>query len=149
MNGTVFAVCRSGKEGERKNPAGGVRLRENYAVVGNAHAGEGGRQVSLLAEEKFRMMQARLDVGAGDFSENITARRDGDCSPAARDAGDGGQYGPPCDEDRKGARQSLRHLSPGGRLRHAAGRGLRNGGKRIGSLSLPSGAPFPFPPYAG
>ncbi|MGB6409866.1 MAG: MOSC domain-containing protein [Candidatus Deferrimicrobiaceae bacterium] len=75
MNGTIVAVCVSGKKGERKKPAESARLRENHGFVGDAHAGEGERQVSLLAEESIRKMQALgLDVGAGDFAENITTR---------------------------------------------------------------------------
>jgi MOSC domain-containing protein YiiM len=75
MNGTVVAVCRSRKKGERKRPADTVRLRENHGIVGDAHAGEGERQVSLLAEESIRKMRVSgLDVGPGDFAENITTR---------------------------------------------------------------------------
>ncbi len=75
MNGTIVAVCLSEKKGERKKPAESATLRENHGLVGDAHAGEGERQVSLLAEESIRKMQAMgLDVGAGDFAENITTR---------------------------------------------------------------------------
>src|SRR3972149_10198980 len=75
MTGTVVAVCISGKKGERKIPSESARLRENQGVVGDAPAGEGDRQVSLLAEESVRKMRALgLDVGAGDFAENITTR---------------------------------------------------------------------------
>src|SRR3990172_3720499 len=75
MTGTVVAVCISGKKGERKIPSESARLRENHGIVGDAHAGEGDRQVSLLAEESIRKMRALgLDVGAGDFAENITTR---------------------------------------------------------------------------
>ena len=75
MNGTIAAVCLSGKKGERKKPAESARLRKNHGIIGDAHAGEGERQVSLLAEESIRKMQALgLDVGAGDFAENITTR---------------------------------------------------------------------------
>src|SRR4030067_1008703 len=75
MTGTVGAVCVSGKKGERKIPSKSARLRENHGIVGDAHAGEGDRQVSLLAEESIRKMRALgLDVGSGDFAENITTR---------------------------------------------------------------------------
>jgi MOSC domain-containing protein YiiM len=75
MNGTIVAVCLSEKKGERKKPTESASLRENHGFVGDAHAGEGERQVSLLAEESIRKMQAMgLDVGAGDFAENITTR---------------------------------------------------------------------------
>jgi len=75
MTGTIAAVSLSGKKGERKKPVMSARLRENHGIVGDAHAGEGERQVSLLAEESIRKMRALgLDVGAGDFAENITTR---------------------------------------------------------------------------
>ena len=75
MSGTIVAVCLSENKGERKKPAESGSLRENHGFVGDAHAGEGERQVSLLAEESIRKMQAMgLDVGAGDFAENITTR---------------------------------------------------------------------------
>ncbi len=75
MTGTVVAVCVSNKKGERKKPEESALLRENHGVVGDAHAGDGERQVSLLAEESIRKMQALgLDVGVGDFAENISTR---------------------------------------------------------------------------
>lgn len=75
MTGTVAAVCVGGRKGERKTPAESARLRENHGVVGDAHAGEGERQVSLLAEESIRKMRALgLEAAPGDFAENITTR---------------------------------------------------------------------------
>src|SRR4030067_1252845 len=75
MTGTAVAVCISGKKGERKIPSESARRRENHGIVGAAGAGEGDRQVSLLAEESIGKMRALgLDVGAGDFAENITTR---------------------------------------------------------------------------
>ncbi|HEY6838633.1 MAG TPA: MOSC domain-containing protein [Geobacteraceae bacterium] len=75
MPGTIVAVCISKNKGERKTPVDAVELRENHGIVGDAHAGEWHRQVSLLAEESIAKMQALgLDVTAGDFAENITTR---------------------------------------------------------------------------
>lgn len=75
MRGTVVAVCRSVAKGERKTPEDSVFLRADHGVVGDAHAGAGDRQVSLLAEESIRKMQAAgLSVAPGDFAENITTR---------------------------------------------------------------------------
>ena len=50
-------------------------LRENYGLVDDAHADSGThRQVSLLAMESIAKMQRLgLDVGYGDFAENITS----------------------------------------------------------------------------
>ena len=69
----VLAVCISENKGERKKPVESVELRENHGIVGDAHAGEWHRQVSLLAQESIDKMRALgLDVTAGDFAENIT-----------------------------------------------------------------------------
>ncbi len=70
---TVKAVCISEKKGERKKPVAVIELRENHGIVGDAHAGDWHRQVSLLAQESIDKMRAMgLDVNAGDFAENIT-----------------------------------------------------------------------------
>lgn len=70
---TVLAVCISENKGERKKPVESVELRVNHGIVGDAHAGDWHRQVSLLAQESIdKMMAMGLNVGAGDFAENIT-----------------------------------------------------------------------------
>jgi MOSC domain-containing protein YiiM len=70
---TVKAVCISENKGERKTPVESVELRENHGIVGDAHAGDWHRQVSLLAAESIDKMKALgLDVDAGDFAENLT-----------------------------------------------------------------------------
>ena len=69
----VLAVCISENKGERKKPVDAVELRENHGIVGDGHAGEWHRQVSLLAQESIDKMRALgLDVNAGDFAENLT-----------------------------------------------------------------------------
>jgi MOSC domain-containing protein YiiM len=69
----VLAVCISENKGERKKPVAAVELRENHGIVGDGHAGDWHRQVSLLAQESIDKMRAMgLDVNAGDFAENIT-----------------------------------------------------------------------------
>ena len=69
----VVAVCVSEKKGERKTPVDSVELRENHGIIGDAHAGDWHRQVSLLATESIDKMRALgLDVTSGDFAENIT-----------------------------------------------------------------------------
>ena len=73
MSASVVAVCISANKGERKKPVDQVVLRENHGIVGDAHAGDWHRQVSLLAQESIEKMQRMgLDVSAGDFAENIT-----------------------------------------------------------------------------
>jgi MOSC domain-containing protein YiiM len=71
----IVAVCISEKKGERKTPVAKVELRIEHGMVGDAHAGEWHRQVSLLATESIQKMKDMgLDVDSGDFAENLTTR---------------------------------------------------------------------------
>ena len=73
MSGKVVAVCTSENKGERKKPVAIAEVKENHGIVGDGHSGEWHRQISLLAIESIKKMQEKgLDVGAGDFAENIT-----------------------------------------------------------------------------
>lgn len=73
MTPQVVAVCTSEKKGERKTPVEQVLLKEKHGVADDAHAGPWHRQVSLLAMESIDKMTALgLEVGPGDFAENIT-----------------------------------------------------------------------------
>ncbi len=74
-HGQVIAVCTSANKGERKTDVGVGRLVKGFGLEGDAHGGDWHRQVSLLASESIAKMQAAgLDVGAGDFAENLTTR---------------------------------------------------------------------------
>lgn len=69
----VVAVCTSEKKGERKQNRGKARALTGLGLEGDAHAGFMHRQISLLALESIQHMQLKgLDVGPGDFAENIT-----------------------------------------------------------------------------
>ncbi len=71
--GTVVSVNISRTKGVRKAPVPGCRIVPGHGFEGDAHAGDGHRQVSLLALESIgKMRAAGLDVGPGDFAENIT-----------------------------------------------------------------------------
>ncbi len=74
MTPKIVSINISDKKGVRKKPVDSAVMRENYGIEGDAHASEKWhRQVSLLALESIRKMQAMgLDVGPGDFAENIT-----------------------------------------------------------------------------
>jgi MOSC domain-containing protein YiiM len=75
MSAEVVAVCISKNKGERKTPVESVELRDEHGIVGDAHAGDWHRQVSLLAQESIeKMRRLGLDVDSGDFAENITTR---------------------------------------------------------------------------
>jgi MOSC domain-containing protein YiiM len=71
----IVAVCTSKKKGERKTDVGQAELQEGFGLVGDAHGGDWHRQVSLLAIESIdKMRAAGLDVGPGDFAENLTTQ---------------------------------------------------------------------------
>lgn len=71
----VVAVCTSREKGERKTDVGRAELQEGFGLVGDAHGGDWHRQVSLLAIESIdKMRAAGLDVGPGDFAENLTTQ---------------------------------------------------------------------------
>lgn len=73
MEQKIVAVCISETKGERKRPVSLVTLQKDHGIIGDAHAGDGHRQVSLLAMESIEKMKAAgLSVSAGDFAENIT-----------------------------------------------------------------------------
>ena len=69
----LIAVCISKNKGERKTPVEQVELCKNHGIVGDAHAGDWHRQISLLAKESIDKMRALgLNVDNGDFAENLT-----------------------------------------------------------------------------
>ncbi|CDX03674.1 hypothetical protein SDC9_10713 [bioreactor metagenome] len=71
--GKIVAVCTSPKKTMRKKNIGEGRLQAEFGIEGDAHGGDWHRQVSLLAMESIQKMQAKgLDVGPGDFAENLT-----------------------------------------------------------------------------
>lgn len=73
--GVVKSVNISPKKGTRKTPveSGAIRLTGDYGVADDAHAGNWHRQVSFLAQESIQVANEHgLDVGYGDFGENIT-----------------------------------------------------------------------------
>jgi len=74
ISGTITAVCISSKKSVRKKNVGAGLLIENFGLAGDAHGDSTThRQVSLLAEESIkRMQELGLNVGAGDFAENLT-----------------------------------------------------------------------------
>jgi len=77
MVGKIIAVCISRKKGMRKENIGEAILRENFGLENDAHADRSThRQVSLLALESIlKMREKGLEVGPGDFAENITTER--------------------------------------------------------------------------
>ncbi|MBF0318387.1 MAG: MOSC domain-containing protein [Nitrospirae bacterium] len=73
-NGRIISINTSKEKGQRKVPVKCALLVKDFGIDGDAHAsGQWHRQVSLLALESIKKMQAAgLDVDCGDFAENIT-----------------------------------------------------------------------------
>lgn len=71
----VLAVCISEKKGTVKHPVPEIQLKIDHGIVGDAHAGNWHRQVSLLADESVELMRQRFpDIPTGAFAENILTR---------------------------------------------------------------------------
>lgn len=69
----VVSVNVSEKKGQQKHPVPEIRLKLRHGIVGDAHAGNWHRQISLLAEESINTMRAAcpIPLSAGAFAENI------------------------------------------------------------------------------
>lgn len=68
----VKAVCISEKKGTMKHPVDSIELKIDHGIVGDAHAGNWHRQVSLLADESVEKMRSKFpDIPVGAFAENI------------------------------------------------------------------------------
>ena len=68
----VLATCISEKKGTKKRPVPSITLEPNYGILGDAHAGNWHRQVSLLPTESVDTLRDKLpDLKPGDFAENI------------------------------------------------------------------------------
>ncbi len=70
--GTIRAVCVSEAKGMPKTNMHHAVLKENWGIVGDAHAGNWHRQVSLLSWQKveaFNLQGACVSDGA--FGENL------------------------------------------------------------------------------
>ena len=73
---TITSINISPKKGTFKQPIDKAELRIDHGIVGDAHAGNWHRQISLLAEESIDKMTALglSDLTPGKFAENITTR---------------------------------------------------------------------------
>ncbi len=69
----ILAVCISEKKGQQKHPVEEIRLLPGHGVVGDAHAGNWHRQLSLLARESAARLEEKLGypLAPGAFAENI------------------------------------------------------------------------------
>lgn len=68
----VISVNISEKKGTIKSPVPQIEFKKNHGIVGDAHAGNWHRQVSLLAVESLEKMKQKIpSLKPGDFAENI------------------------------------------------------------------------------
>lgn len=70
--GEIRAICISEQRGTKKYEIAQAELKEEWGIVGDAHAGHWHRQVSLLSQEKidaFKLKGADIEYGA--FGENL------------------------------------------------------------------------------
>lgn len=71
----ILSINISTRKGMQKRPVDKALLKEGHGIDGDAHAGNWHRQVSLLADEDIDTLRGRgMDIGPGDFAENITTR---------------------------------------------------------------------------
>ena len=72
----VTAVSISERKGTRKHQVPYIDLKLHHGIVGDAHAGDWHRQISLLAEESVDTMRdvCPIELDAGVFAENINTR---------------------------------------------------------------------------
>jgi len=72
MTAKIKAICISERKGVKKRPVPSAVLMEDHGIIGDAHAGNWHRQISLLADESVDKMRVNLpELSAGDFAENI------------------------------------------------------------------------------
>lgn len=72
---SIISLNISRTKGVSKEPVDFLEVQVDHGAVGDAHAGDWHRQLSLLAQESIDKMTATgLDLKPGSFAENITTR---------------------------------------------------------------------------
>lgn len=73
VKGYITAISISEKKGQKKYNIESAQLRVDHGMVGDAHAGQWHRQISLLGIASIDYMRNQgANVKPGDFAENIT-----------------------------------------------------------------------------
>lgn len=69
----ITSVNISEQKGTQKHPVSEIQLKLRHGIIGDAHAGDWHRQISLLAEESVDSMRAAspIPLDEGVFAENI------------------------------------------------------------------------------
>lgn len=74
-NFEIISLNISNRKGIVKTPVDFLELKCDHGIVGDAHAGDWHRQISLLADEDVDLMRDKgVKLSFGDFAENITTR---------------------------------------------------------------------------
>jgi MOSC domain-containing protein YiiM len=72
LTGKILAICVSERKGTAKHSTLCAQLQKDHGLVGDAHAGPGHRQVSLLADTDVENMRHHdLELPPGAFGENL------------------------------------------------------------------------------
>lgn len=74
QQGKIISINISPKKGTVKTPVSSARCQCDHGIVGDAHAGNWHRQISLLARESIDLM-TQMGIEAlvpGQFAENLT-----------------------------------------------------------------------------
>jgi MOSC domain-containing protein YiiM len=75
IKGRIRAISVSKQKGMQKVNVPEAELRTDHGIVGDAHAGNWDRQISLLEIECIEIMAAKgANVSPGAFAENITTQ---------------------------------------------------------------------------
>jgi MOSC domain-containing protein YiiM len=76
LEGTVCAVSISKKKGIPKTNVDEAVLIKDFGIVGDIHAGNWHRQISILSDESIEKMRASglPNLRSGAFAENITTK---------------------------------------------------------------------------
>ena len=73
IKGRIRAISVSKTKGTQKVNVSEAELRADFGIVGDAHAGNWDRQISLLDIECIDIMTAKgANVSPGGFAENVT-----------------------------------------------------------------------------
>ena len=69
----IIEVCISEKKGTQKKPVESISLKKDFGIVGDAHAGNWHRQVSLLSIDSVNKVQKKISfkLMPGAFAENV------------------------------------------------------------------------------
>ncbi len=70
--GRIEAICISQRKGVVKKEIDSAVFEKDYGIVGDAHAGNWHRQISLLARESIELMKEKIpQLANGAFAENL------------------------------------------------------------------------------